>query len=196
MVVMSTTDPWADPDRLLTVDDLEELYELRRDDDRTLELDDGILIVSPYAAKIHQLVVGRLSVVLSQACPEKLTVLPGLGVNVTRYQHRVPDIAVVAADSFDTMFQEEPPALVVEVSSPSTRLYDRNRKKDVYEGFGIPSYWIVEPDRERPRLIVFELRDGKYEQVAEVTGDERFRAERPFPVTIRPAALVRTGPLE
>jgi Uma2 family endonuclease len=196
MVVMSTTDPWADPDRLLTVDDLEELYELRRDDDRTLELDDGILIVSPYAAKIHQLVVTRLSLVLSQSCPASLTVLAGVGVNITRFQHRVPDVAVVAADSFDTMFQEQPPALVVEVSSPSTRIYDRNRKKDVYEGFGIPSYWIVEPDRDRPRLIVFELRDGKYEQVAEVTGDEEFRAERPFPVTIRPSALVRTGPLE
>jgi Uma2 family endonuclease len=196
MVVMSTTDPWADPDRLLSVDDLEELYELRRDDDRTLELDDGILIVSHYAAKIHQLVVTRLSMILSQSCPASLTVLSGVGVNITRFQHRVPDVAVVAADSFDTMFQEQPPALVVEVSSPSTRIYDRNRKKDVYEGFGIPSYWIVEPDRERPRLIVFELRDRKYEQVADITGDEEFRAERPFPVTIRPSALVRTGPLE
>ncbi len=195
MVVMSFTDPSADPDRLLTVDDLEELYELRRDDDRTLELDDGILVVSPYAAKIHQLAVTKLSTVLIRGCPPNLEVLAGLGVNITRFQHRVPDIAVVIADSFDTLYQEEPPALVVEVSSPSTRLYDRNRKKDVYEGFGIPSYWIVEPDRERPRLIVFELREGKYELVAEVTGDEEFRAERPFPVTIRPSALVRTGPL-
>lgn len=196
MVAMTIPDPSADPDRLLTVDDLEELYELRPDDDRRLELDDGILIVSPFAANIHQLVVGRLSVILSRACPEDLAVLPGVGINISRFQHRVPDVAVVAANSLGTMFQEEPPALVVEVSSPSTRIYDRNRKKDVYEGFGIPSYWIVEPDRERPRLIVFELREGKYEQVADVTGDEQFRAERPFPVTIRPPALVRTGPLQ
>jgi Uma2 family endonuclease len=196
MVAMTIPDPSADPDRLLTVDDLEELYELRPEDDRTLELDDGILIVSPYPAKIHQLVVTRLSMILSQSCPASLTVLAGVGVNITRFQHRVPDVAVVAADSFDTIFQEQPPALVVEVSSPSTRIYDRNRKKDVYEGSGIPSYWIFEPDRERPRLIVFELREGKYGQVAEVTGDEQFRAEHPFPVTIRPSALVRTGPLD
>jgi len=39
---------------------------------------------------------------------------------------------------------------VVEVASHRTRLYDRNRKKDVYEGFGIPAYWIVEPDPDRP----------------------------------------------
>jgi hypothetical protein len=66
----------------------------------------------------------------------------------------------------------------------------------VYEGFGIPAYWIVEPEPENPRLIAFELRDGKYETVAEVTGDEQFRATLPFPVTIRPATLVRTGPLD
>ena len=121
--------------------------------------------------------------------------LAGVGINVTRYQHRVPDVAVVPADSFDTKFQEHPPALVAEVSSGSTRLYDRNRKKDVYEAFGIPAYWVAEPDRDRPRLIAFELRDGSYQTVADVTGDEAFRAALPFAVTIRPATLVRTGPL-
>jgi Uma2 family endonuclease len=195
MVAMTFPDVWRDPDRLLTVDDLERLYE-QMPDEGPFELDDGILVVSPFAAKIHQLAVTRLSVVLNQSCPHDLTVLAGVGVNITRFQHRVPDIAVVAADSFDTMFQEQPPSLVVEVSSPSTRLYDRNRKKDVYEGFGIPSYWIVEPEREHPRLIAFELRDGKYDQVADVTGDDEFHAGRPFAVTIRPSALVRTGPLD
>ena len=47
MVAMTVPDPSADPNRLLTVDDLEELYAARLDDDRMLELDDGILIVSP-----------------------------------------------------------------------------------------------------------------------------------------------------
>ena len=55
---------------------------------------------------------------------------------------------------------------MVEVVSPRTRLYDRNRKKDVYEGFGIPAYWIVEPDLDHPELTVFELRSGTYEQIA------------------------------
>lgn len=193
MVAMTVPDVWRDPNRLFAVDDLEDLFP---DDDRRLELDDGVLIVNAYPANIHQLAVARLTALLTAACPPDLVVLPGVGVRITRYQYREPDVAVVPMDSFETRSMERPPALVVEVSSPSTRLYDRNRKKDVYEGFGIPSYWIVEPDRERHRLIVFELRDGKYEQVAEVTGDEQFRAEHPFPVTIRPSALVRTGPLD
>ena len=68
------------------------------------------------------------------------------------------------ADSLESFFQETPPELVVEVASPRTRLYDRNRKKDVYQDFGIPAYWIVEPFGDHPELTVFELRSGAYEQ--------------------------------
>lgn len=191
-MAMTAPDLWPDQDRLLTVDDLEDLFP---EDDRRLELDDGILIVSPIPVNMHQLVVTRLTMLLHAACPAGLVVLAGVGVNITRYQHREPDVAVVPADSFGTKYQERPPALVVEVASRSTRLYDRNRKKDVYEGFGIPAYWIAEPEPDRPRLIAFELRDGKYQVAADVSADEQWHAEIPFPVTIKPATLVQTGPL-
>jgi len=98
---------------------------------------------------------------------------------------------VVRGDSMDTVFQERPPALVVEVASPRTRLYDRNRKKDVYERFGIVSYWIVDLDLDKRELIVFGLREGRYQEVARVAGDEAYRAVPPFPVTVTPSALVR-----
>lgn len=35
-----------------------------------------------------------------------------------------------------------------------------------------------------------ELRDGKYEETAHVTGDEEYQAESPFEVTIVPSRLV------
>jgi Uma2 family endonuclease len=135
--------------------------------------------------------MARLTVILSAACPAGLVVLPGVGVNVSKVQHRVPDVAVVRAGSLDSFFQETPPELVVEVASARTRLYDRNRKKEVYEGFGIPVYWIVEPSRSRPELTVLELRSGAYEQTAHVIGGEEYRAVVPFPVTIVPSQLVR-----
>src|SRR6266568_186564 len=189
MGVMTAPYLWSGQERALTVEDMENMP----DDEFRYELDDGVLIVSPAPSTLHQLAVARLTVVLSAACPAGFVVLPGVGVNITKFQHRVPDVAVVRADSLDSFFQETPPALVIEVASPRTRLYDRNRKKDVYEGFAIPAYWIVEPDRDRPELTVFELRSGAYERTAHVTGDEEYRAAAPFPVTIVPSKLVTVG---
>jgi len=188
MSVMTAPDVWSGQDRALTVEDMENMP----DDEFRYELDDGVLIMSPAPSSLHQRAVTRLTVVLSAACPPEFEVLVGPGVNITRYQHRVPDVAAVSADSMDTVFQVVPPLLAVEVASPRTRLYDRNRKKDVYEKFGVPSYWIVEPDSDKPDLTVFELHDGRYQQVALVVGDEAFEAARPFPVTVIPSALVRT----
>lgn len=191
MSVMTTPELWPELDRMLTVEDMENMP----DDEFRYELDDGVLIVSPAPSSLHQLAVTRLTVILSGACPPDLVVLSGVGINITKFQHRVPDVAVVPADSFETAFQETPPSLAVEVASPRTRLYDRTRKKDVYEGFGIPAYWIVTPDRTSPELIAFELRDGAYHLTAQVRGDERFTARQPFPVTVTPARLVTPGPL-
>lgn len=185
MSVMTAPEFWPGLDRVLTVEDMEN----RPDDEFRYELDDGVLIVSPAPSNLHQLVVTRLATILSAASPTGLIVLAGVGVNITRFQHRVPDLAVVSAGSFETVFQETPPLLVVEVASPRTRLYDRNRKMDVYQSFGIPSYWIIEPDRKQPEITVFELRDLEYAEVAHVIGDEELHARHPFPVTIAPSAL-------
>jgi Uma2 family endonuclease len=189
MDVMTARGFWSGQDRMLTVEDMENMP----DDEFRYELDDGVLIVSPAPSTLHQLAVTRLAVILSAACPADLVVLAGVGVNISHFQHRVPDVAVVRASFLETVFQETPPALVVEVASPRTRLYDRNRKKDVYQGSGIPAYWIVEPDRDRPELTVFELRQGSYQQTAHVTSDEEYRAVLPFPVTIAPSQLVTLG---
>ena len=189
MNVMTAPDFWSDQGRALTVEDMEN----QPDDQFRYELDDGVLIVSPAPSPLHQRACFRLGQALDAACPRQFEVMLGVGVNINKYQHRVPDVAVVPADSIDTVFLLVPPVLAVAVASPRTRLYDRNRKKDVYEQFGIVSYWIVEPDLDQPELIVFELRDGRYQQVARVAGDEAFEAALPFPVTVAPSALVRTG---
>ena len=179
-------DAWASQERILTVDDMADMP----DDEFRYELDDGVLIVSPAPSNLHQRAVTRLAVLLSTACPRGLEVFAGVGVNINRFQHRVPDVVVASAEDSDALFQESPPLLVVEVASPRTRLYDRNRKKDVYESFAIPAYWIVDPDRDKPTLTVFELRDGKYDQVAVVTGADAFEATIPFPVRVVSAELI------
>jgi len=102
----------------------------------------------------------------------------------------IPDLVVIRKDQLAERRVTRPPLLVVEIQSPSTALFDLNTKRAVYERFSINSYWIVVPDADQPELTAFELREGRYEQVAHVTGKQSFRAGQPFAVEIIPARLV------
>jgi Uma2 family endonuclease len=185
MTVVSTTE-WPAAGHPFTVDELDRMP----DDGRRYELLDGALIVSPRPTTIHQMVAGRLQVLLSTACPDGLYVMPEPAVQLSDQTEFDPDIVVVRREHVGGAKVTEPPLLAVEVRSPSTALIDLNRKKAAYEAFGVASYWIVVPDKDRPGLIVFELKDGRYEQAAHVTGDEGLHLERPFQVEVVPARLV------
>ncbi len=69
-------------------------------------------------------------------------------------------------------------------------LRDLNLKRAAYERFGIGSYWVIDPDLDRPSLRAFELDGDCYTEVAHVTGGSAFRADRPFSVQIVPDRLV------
>jgi hypothetical protein len=98
-----------------------------------------------------------------------------------------PDVVVVPIDEVGDAKFTRPPLLVVEVRSPSTAIIDLNRTKTAYERFGVPSYWIVDPDPAQPEVSVFELRNGRCVTLAVTTAP--LSVERPFPVTITPAHL-------
>jgi Uma2 family endonuclease len=186
MVAMTTSEPWPTAGQLFTVDDLERMP----DDGRRYELVDGVLVVSPAPRIPHQVVLAELIVLLHGACPPGLFVVPGPGVRMSDDTELIPDLVVIRRDQLTERRVTRPPLLVIEIHSPSTALFDLNTKKAVYERFSIASYWVVIPDVDQPELIAFELREGRYEQVAHVTGGSPFRAERPFPVEVVPARLV------
>src|SRR5260370_4305334 len=155
MVVMTDTRTVLPDDRPLTIDD----RDLLPDDGNKYELDDGLLVISPSPIAGHQSVVLLLSETLRATCPPTFQVLPGLGVAISRIQYRIPDIVVVRAG--DVAFHESsvtrPPVLAVEVASPSTAIYDRNRKKDVYAGVGLGSYWVRKPHLKKASHMVSHL---------------------------------------
>jgi len=181
------------PDRPLTVDDLRRLWSQLPENGYRYELDEGVLVVFGAASNLHQLAAGRLQFALMRACPREFLVLPTPGVVMSQIQFRVPDLVVIRSETFDPKFSTTPPALAVEIASPSTRRYDQTRKKQVYAEFGIPDYWIVTPDAEKPDITAFRL-DGKhYEPVAYASGELKFTASQPCPVAFTPAELVSTG---
>jgi Uma2 family endonuclease len=159
------------------------------DDGHRYELLDGVLVVSPRPTTVHQAVAGRLASMLDRECPEDLLVVPEPAVQLDARTEFDPDLVVVPLDEVGDAKFMTPPLLVVEIRSPSTALFDLNRKKAAYEKFGVPSYWIVNPDPARPEITVFELRDGSY--VTEATSTQAVTVTRPFPVTVTPAQLTK-----
>ncbi|WP_300614537.1 Uma2 family endonuclease [Trebonia sp.] len=139
----------------------------------------------------------RLYLILKFARTPEFVVLSGPGINLSEYRHRIPDIVVVRADGFlvAEVFEARPPLLAVEVASRRARLYDRTRKKTVYEQYGIESYWIVNPDVEQPDITAFPLLGGKYEQAGYAIDEKMFTTQVPFPVSFAPAQLLSTEPL-
>ena len=83
------------------------------------------------------------------------------------------------------------PVLAVEILSPSTARVDRLLKRSVYAALGVPSYWIV--DCDEPSVTVLRLVGDGYVEQATVRGDETLTVAEPFPLTLRPSQLVRTG---
>lgn len=128
------------------------------------EILDGELIVSPSPGRRHQQVLGRLHLLFGNH------VAAHGGGEVFFWPFDIvfedrnvlePDLLFVAGDQMDILTDKNVrgvPALVVEVVSKSRM--DRVRKRDLYARFGVPEYWVVDPESDR--VEVHRLLEGAY----------------------------------
>ena len=152
-------------ERPYTADDLATMP----DDGRRYEIIGGELIVSPSPTTRHQRVSFRLSRLLDdylertaagEAFAAPLDVLLG------NHDILQPDIVVVLKENAHRITESGvngPPDLVVEIVSPSTVRTDRIRKSATYATFGVPEYWIVDPESES--IVVQTLVDGQFQPI-------------------------------
>ncbi|HKR09049.1 MAG TPA: Uma2 family endonuclease [Gemmatimonadaceae bacterium] len=129
---------------LYTVDDLERFP----DDGNRYELLDGVLLVTPQAAFVHQVVASRIQFELANALQKPglaHVVGPGAVVRMPRTQLQ-PDILVFPARfSPNTDWRKITEHwLAVEVLSRSSRVYDREFKRDAYFALGLQQVWLVD----------------------------------------------------
>ena len=134
--------------RRYTVADLERFP----NDGNRYELVDGVLLVTPAPSHAHQLIVSRLQFRLTQAVmaegpahvvsPGVITVAPGIQLE--------PDILVYPARySLQSKWSEiDEHWLAVEVLSRSSRVYDRDTKRDAYLALGVQEVWLVDRWKE------------------------------------------------
>ncbi|MBR2215247.1 MAG: Uma2 family endonuclease [Selenomonadaceae bacterium] len=72
-----------------------------------------------------------------------------------------PDILVICdRDKIKKNHIEGAPDFVAEILSPATQARDFNEKKSIYEKFGVPEYWIIDPTGKN--VFIYLLKDDRY----------------------------------
>jgi Uma2 family endonuclease len=138
-----------------------------------VELWNGEIIMSPAPHPDHQNIVFNFGRLLRDfVVPQLLGKIYLSPVDVVFTQHRVvqPDVLFVFKDRLDIITNRVNgvPDLAMEVISEGSWQRDRIQKKALYEQFGLPEYWIVDPDSET--IEVFALVKGVYQLHSKATG--------------------------
>ena len=143
-------------------------------DGNRYELMEGELYVTPAPSPQHQRISKRLQRQLEMYFEQRsLGEVFNAPIDVILTFHDVnqPDLVVVTnRQQISQRAIEGPPALVVEILSPSTRQTDLTVKSRRYAALGIPHYWIVDP--EARRLVCYRADRGAYSSVVEAEGND------------------------
>lgn len=127
-----------------TVEDLEHFP----DDGNRYELLDGVLLVTPGPGMPHEVIASRLQAQLWAAVQQ-----PGFGyvfgsgtIVSPPATHLEPDILVIPAGyPLDSKWVDIPEHwLAVEILSRSSRVYDRDFKRDAYLALGVAEVWLID----------------------------------------------------
>lgn len=174
---------------VLTYDDY---CQLPNDRNRN-EILDGELSVTPAPRINHQRISNRLHRVLDNhvianrlgeifVAPTDLILAPTTVVQ--------PDLIFVGNDSLGIITDraiEGTPTLVVEILSPTTQQTDRVTKAQLYAKYGVPHYWLLDPDQHT--FEAYELAGDHYVIIESMKNQDEFHPSL-FPgLTIRLADL-------
>ena len=165
-------------------------------DGRRYEIHDGELSVTPAPTFRHQQILTRLLRTLcahveandlGEVVPAPITVVLA-DTSIVE-----PDIVYIAKDRMGIVSArgtiDGAPTLAVEIVSPSTARRDRQTKRQLFERYGVPYFWIVDPDARA--LDVYREVGEAYASAERFSGAELV-ALPPFPgLTIDARALWR-----
>ena len=137
-------------------------YAALPDDGHRYEIVDGVLYMAPSPNRGHQNAAFEIASYLRTHVK-----LAGLGhVYIAPFDVELnprtvvqPDVVVVLNPNLDKITESRiigAPDLVVEVSSPGTVGYDREKKQRAYARAGVPEYWIADPWSRTVEVLTLE----------------------------------------
>jgi Uma2 family endonuclease len=168
-------------------------YEVLPADGRRYELHEGELSVTPAPSPQHQRIIRNLNEVLWHHVKSR-----GLGevffapIDCILGETTVvqPDLVYLDTGRLSIVSSrglEGAPTLVVEILSPTTTLIDRSTKRQLYARYGVPYYWIADP--EAHTIEAYGLSEGGYQLAARVAGREPVSLPPFLDLTFAPATL-------
>lgn len=140
------------------------------DDGNHYEVLDGELLVTPSPSPDHQNVMGRLYLLLEPyVARHRLgVVIQDVDLLFQTGQFLRPDLLVVPEASRSGITRrgiEVAPALVIEILSPTSGGIDLVKKPARYGDFGIPEYWVLDPEDKSAWVWRFAGGTREVEQV-------------------------------
>jgi len=142
-------------------------------DDKRYEIIDGELYLTPTPTTKHQRVLGNLSMALHHWTRAKKlgeVFFARLDVVLSDRDIVEPDLIFVSAARMKIIVPENirgVPDLLGEVLTVETRNFDETVKLKRYEYFGVPEYWIVDPQTESLRI---HRHNGRRYEAVDVAG--------------------------
>ncbi len=140
------------------------------DDGNRYEVIDGEVQVTPAPSTGHQHILATLLITLRQYVERESlgVVLPDVDLLFVEGQFLRPDLLFVpnsARDGITSRGVHSTPGLVVEILSPSSGAIDRVKKPRRYRDFGVPAYWVVDPEERAVWVWRFAEAGGEPERV-------------------------------
>ncbi|MFT4264327.1 MAG: Uma2 family endonuclease [Nocardioides sp.] len=162
-----------------------EEYAAWEDDNVRGEYLDGVFVMAPSASGWHMEISFRLTAALRAVVQGPYVARQEVGWSPTdQHQEPVPDIAVYWPTAAPRIART--PVLVVEILSRD-RNYDIEFKRGLYARWGLPTYWIVDPQRQE--LRVHTLHDQELRETTRLAGGVHHLAFGPFAVDLDLDAL-------
>ncbi|MGO1049732.1 Uma2 family endonuclease [Crossiella sp. CA198] len=163
---------------------LDEVLAMPEDQGQRVELIDGTVVVSPAPSARHQRVLHRLQLRLDGMVPPHCELIPGVNVVLNGERMLIPDLAVTTNPGADEVYyQGDDLLLAMEIISPSSKVYDRALKRQLYAEARVPYFVLVDPVASPVSAIVYELVEDEYREFARAENG-RLELERPFPVKV------------
>lgn len=155
-----------------------------------VELIKGRFVVSPSPNVLHQIIVGTLFEILLRSARKSggTVLLSPMDVILSDDTILQPDLLYVSKSRRRIVREriEGAPDLVIEITSGSERR-DRVEKLDLYARYGVPEYWIVDPQTQ---VIEFLVNDGA-RFVVQSPENDRYQSPRLPEVEIQVAEFWR-----